>query len=163
MNDSCRRRETCRLCGGKDLAPVLELTPTPPANAFVGKDALNTEQACFPLDIFFCKTCSHVQLLDVVDPGVLFENYVYVSGTSPSFVKHFEDYADTVVARFQPGPESMVIDIGSNDGTLLSAFKAARRTINTLVALRDRGQLSDSAQRDRLVEFIERADAVQQD
>ena len=85
----CLRRDTCRLCGGKDLALVLKLTPTPPANAFVDKDSLDTEQACFPLDVFFCEDCFHVQLLDVVDPGLLFENYVYVSGTSPAFVKHF--------------------------------------------------------------------------
>ena len=120
----CRRRDTCRLCGGGALERVLALTPTPPANAFVDAERLNTEQACFPLDVFFCKTCHHVQLLDVVDPAQLFENYVYVSGTSPSFVKHFEGYAEAVLDRFAPDPESLVVDIGSNDGTLLGAFKA---------------------------------------
>jgi len=130
MSEPCRRRETCRLCGDIDLAPVLKLTPTPPANAFVNKDALDTEQARFPLDVFFCSTCFHVQLLDVVDPGLLFENYVYVSGTSPAFVKHFNDYASTVINRFSPAPESLVIDIGSNDGTLLSAFQS--RGMNVL-------------------------------
>ena len=120
----CLRRDTCRLCGGKDLASVLKLTPTPPANAFVDNIALDTEQACFPLDVFFCSTCFHVQLLDVVDPGLLFENYVYVSGTSPAFVKHFSDYANAVTSRFGPAPGSLAVDIGSNDGTLLSAFKS---------------------------------------
>ncbi|MEE8352385.1 MAG: class I SAM-dependent methyltransferase [Rhodospirillales bacterium] len=123
MSQPCRRRDICRLCGGNDLARVLKLTPTPPANAFIDAEHLNREQACFPLDVFFCKTCHHVQLLDVVDPALLFENYVYVSGTSPSFVKHFEGYAEAVLERFAPGPESLVVDIGSNDGTLLRAFK----------------------------------------
>ncbi|MEE9316694.1 MAG: class I SAM-dependent methyltransferase [Rhodospirillales bacterium] len=124
MNGHCRRRDTCRLCGGKDLRPVLELTPTPPANAFVGETGLDSEQPCFPLDVFFCRGCGHVQLLDVVDPGLLFEDYVYVSGTSPVFIEHFERYADDVTRRFAPEPGSLVVDIGSNDGTLLAAFKS---------------------------------------
>ena len=121
--ETCRRRETCRLCGGPDLTLVLALTPTPPANAFVDDAAKAASQACFPLDVFFCETCRHVQLLDVVDPAVLFENYVYVSGTSPSFVKHFDDYAATLMTRFTPPDGSLVVDIGSNDGTLLAAFQ----------------------------------------
>ena len=86
----CRWRDTCRLCGGNDLSMVLALTPTPPANAFVEEAAKDIEQPCFPLDVYFCGTCAHVQLLDIVDPGELFENYVYVSGTSPTFVEHFD-------------------------------------------------------------------------
>ena len=120
MSQPHRRRDTCRLCGNGDLVSVLELTPTPPANAFVGEAALTTEQPCYPLDVYFCAGCGHVQLLDVVDPRLLFEDYVYVSGTSPHFVKHFEDYADSVIGRFKPTAGSLVIDIGSNDATLLS-------------------------------------------
>lgn len=103
---------------------VLEMTPTPPANAFVGEAALTTEQPCYPLDVYFCADCGHVQLLDVVDPRLLFEDYVYISGTSPHFVKHFEDYAKDVIGRFKPPAGSLAVDIGSNDATLLSAFQA---------------------------------------
>ncbi len=123
MTADCRRRDTCRLCGGRDLTLVLELAPTPPANAFVAADARDRDQPRYPLDVFFCRDCAHVQLLDVVDPGMLFRNYVYVSGTSPVFVRHFEDYADAVVERFKPRPGALVVDVGSNDGTLLGAFK----------------------------------------
>ena len=122
-SETCHRRQTCRLCESRALTCVLALTPTPPANAFVGADARDTEQPCFPLDVFFCETCHHVQLLDVVDPAVLFENYVYVSGTSPSFVKHFDDYARALIDRFPPANGSLAVDIGSNDGTLLAAFQ----------------------------------------
>ncbi len=119
----CRRRDTCRLCGGADLTLVVTLTPTPPANAFVDEAQKGQPQACFPLDVFFCEACAHVQLLDVVDPAILFENYVYVSGTSPSFVKHFDDYAAALTDRFGPVAGSLSVDIGSNDGTLLAAFQ----------------------------------------
>ena len=70
----CHRRKTCRLCGGNKLTLVLELAPTPPANAFVPREELDKPQPSFPLDVFFCEDCRHVQLLDVVDPSVLFEN-----------------------------------------------------------------------------------------
>jgi SAM-dependent methyltransferase len=120
---ACHRRLTCRLCGGSRLSLVLELAPTPPANAFVPAQELGREQERFPLDLFFCEDCFHLQLSDVVDPRILFENYVYVSGTSPVFVKHFEDYAEEVMRRFAPSPGGLALDIGSNDGTLLAAFK----------------------------------------
>jgi SAM-dependent methyltransferase len=119
----CHRRVGCRLCGSQRLSLVLKLEPTPPANAFVPADELGKTQPRFPLDIFFCEDCKHVQLLDVVDPRHLFENYVYVSGTSPVFVKHFEDYAANLIARYKPGSDALAFDIGSNDGTLLKAFK----------------------------------------
>lgn len=118
------RRQNCRLCGSNDLTLVITLTPTPPANAFVGETALGENQEHFPLDVFFCEVCTHVQLLDVVDPEMLFTDYIYVSGTSPVFVKHFEDYAATIIRRFAPSSENdLVVDIGSNDGTLLSKFQ----------------------------------------
>jgi len=104
---------------------VLGLTPTPPANAFVSASERHKAQDCFPLDVFFCKSCGHVQLLDVVDPRLLFEHYVYVSGTSPVFVRHFQEYAADIVRRYSPAADALVVDIGSNDGTLLSFFKAA--------------------------------------
>lgn len=125
MNSPCYRRRTCRLCEGRRLTSVLELAPTPPANAFVPKEELSKPQQRFPLDVFLCEDCTHAQLLDVVDPSVLFENYVYVSGTSPSFVTHFEYYAKSILDQFKPAPGSLICDIGSNDGTLLRFFQKA--------------------------------------
>jgi SAM-dependent methyltransferase len=118
-----RRRTTCRLCDSGNLVPAFSLTPTPPANAFVPAEERNVPQEVFPLELFFCQDCTHLQLLDVVDPKLLFENYVYVSGTSPSFVRHFEEYSDAVARMLDLPRGALVLDIGSNDGTLLRAFK----------------------------------------
>jgi SAM-dependent methyltransferase len=63
--------------------------------------------------------------MDVVDPRILFEDYVYVSGTSPVFVDHFRRYAADVMERLGINREDLVVDIGSNDGTLLRFFQAA--------------------------------------
>lgn len=70
-----------------------------------------------------CRECGHLQLRDVIDPALLYESYVYVSGTSPSFVAHFEDYANDMVQRYALPPGALVADVGSNDGTLLRFFK----------------------------------------
>jgi SAM-dependent methyltransferase len=118
----CQRRDTCRLCGSRDLERVLSLTPTPPANAFVRADQLDVPQPVFPLDLYFCQACGHVQLLDVVDPAYLFADYVYVSGTSRVFVEHFRRYADGIIREYLPAPPARIVDIGSNDGTLLRRF-----------------------------------------
>ena len=125
MSEPYRRRSTCRLCGSAELTLVLQLEPTPPANAFVTADALGEKQQCYPLDLFFCESCAHVQLLDVVDPRVLFDDYVYLSGTSPVFMDHFKGYAHEVIERFAPDESGIIVDIGSNDGTLLRFFKDA--------------------------------------
>jgi len=129
MTELCYHRNNCRLCGSDHLTRVLELTPTPPANAFVSEADKDTAQTCFPLDVYFCQACAHLQLLDVVNPSVLFENYVYVSGTSPVFVQHFEDYAENLIGRFDHLEKGRVLDIGSNDGTLLKAFKKRGMTV----------------------------------
>ena len=121
----CRRRSTCRLCGSGDLELVFALVPTPPANAFVPAERKHEVQARFPLDVFFCRACTHVQLLDVVDPSILFENYVYVSGTSPVFVRHFQEYAEAMLRRLGSARDKLIVDIGSNDGTLLRFFATA--------------------------------------
>ena len=123
MNELCKRRNTCRLCNKTNLKLAFNLEPTPPANAFVDKQKISINQDCYPLDIFFCEDCNHVQLLDVVDSNLLFEDYVYVSGTSPIFVKHFEEYANFLINNYLQNKKSLVIDIGSNDGTLLHFFK----------------------------------------
>jgi SAM-dependent methyltransferase len=121
-SEVCRRRSDCRLCLGASLEPVLSLAPSPPANAFVTASALDREQPRFPLDVWMCADCAHVQLLDVIDPAVLFRDYVYASGTSRAFIAHFERYASDVIEQFGVSPGDLVVDVGSNDGTLLRFF-----------------------------------------
>ena len=155
MVEQCHRRSTCRLCGADELSLVLELTPTPPANAFVEAAAVSEVQTAFPLDVYFCETCTHVQLLDAVDPAVLFENYVYVSGTSPVFIRHFEDYARAVIARFDGSVNArLAVDIGSNDGTLLSFFQSHGMSVLGIDPARDIAAAATSKGIETLAEFF---------
>tara|TARA_B100000989_G_scaffold246712_1_gene193909 strand:+ start:3214 stop:4464 length:1251 start_codon:yes stop_codon:yes gene_type:complete len=123
MNNNHYKSKICRLCKKDDLTSVLKLEATPPANEFLNETELNNKQTTYPLELYFCKNCNHIQLLNVVNPSILFEDYVYVSGTSPVFVNHFKEYANGVIEKFNPDKSFIVLDIGSNDGTLLSFFK----------------------------------------
>lgn len=153
MNGFCRRRADCRLCGSQRLTLVLQLEPTPPANAFLA--AQNpTEQERFPLDLFLCEDCGHAQLLDVVDPRLLFEHYVYVSGTSPVFRAHLKAYAEEVVAQFRPPAGTLVVEIGSNDGTLLGFFKKLGYSVLGVDPARNIAQQANEAGIETLPDFF---------
>lgn len=118
------RRTDCRACGRRNLIPILDLGRTPLANAFLKSNnqrAIINEQ-WFPLQVNWCKNCHMVQLAHVVNPELLFKNYVYVSSTSPVFIRHFEDLAQDLTKRLKFKPKSLVVDIGSNDGILLKPF-----------------------------------------
>src|SRR3989338_7586811 len=120
-----RKRSDCRLCGSRNLKQLFSLGATPLANDFVGAADLGKPQERFPLDVHLCGDCGHVQLLDIVDPELLFRNYVYVSATSPVFVEHFRRYAEAMLKYTGMPKGSLVVEIGSNDGTLLRFFKDA--------------------------------------
>ena len=122
---SMRTRPDCRLCGSRSLQLIMSLGKTPLANEFIGEAHRGTPQEQFPLDVHLCVGCGHVQLLDIVDPDLLFRNYVYVSSTSPVFVDHFRRYAEAMLRMTGLGPGARVVEIGSNDGALLRFFNEA--------------------------------------
>ena len=120
MQENHYKRKNCRQCESDDLSLAIKLKKSPLANDYSSsKESISKIK--YPLDVYFCNNCKHLQLLDVVNPKKLFENYVYVSGTSPVFVEHFKNYAKYLVDKFSGN--GLAIDIGSNDGTLLRFFK----------------------------------------
>lgn len=124
------KRTTCRACGGAHLECFLALGPTPLANSFLKSPDEAASEMSFPLDLYFCHDCSLVQLLDVIDPEVLFRNYIYVTGTSDTIAAHNVKYAQTVVDFLNLGADDLVVEVASNDGSLLKCFK--RHNVRTL-------------------------------
>jgi hypothetical protein len=118
------RRETCRACDGRNLERFLELGPTPLANAFLPSPENFADEPSFPLDVYFCRDCSLVQLLDVIDPEVLFADYIYVTGTSTTIAEHNLRYAASVTNLLDLTKDDLVVEAGSNDGSLLKCFQA---------------------------------------
>lgn len=117
-------RKSCRLCNSEALDRCLDLPDTPLANEFVRQESRNIPQDLFPLFISKCRECGHVQLPVVVNPSRLFGGYVYVSGTSKSFVDHLQLYAARSINANNIEQGSLVVEIGSNDGTALQAYAA---------------------------------------
>lgn len=117
------KRETCRACGSRDLRMVIDLGPTPLANSFLRSTTEFAAEESFPLGVYFCDGCALVQLLDVVDPEVLFRDYIYVTGTADSIVAHNRGYAQTVTELLKLGPDDLVTEVASNNGQLLKCFQ----------------------------------------
>lgn len=101
----------------------MKLGATPPANQLAMTFEAATSMERFPLEVVICKECRHLQLGDIVDPKILFSDYIYKSGTSQTFVKHFAELARTI--RNLDCPNNFVLEVGSNDGTLLDALSSA--------------------------------------
>jgi len=118
-----KKVENCLLCGCKDLSLILSLPKTPPANELVKKENILDNQEYFNLDLARCQYCGHFQLLDIIDPNILFKDYKYTSGVSKSFIRHFRNYALHIISMFDLDEKDLVVDIGSNDGSLLSQFQ----------------------------------------
>lgn len=119
-----KHRNDCRLCGATNLELVLPILPSAIGDAFVSKEQLAEVQDLYPLDTYLCLECGHLQNLDVVDPEILFRNYTYRTSASMGLVEHFQKYAQAVVSGLDIPLGSLVVEIGSNDGSLLKAYKA---------------------------------------
>ncbi len=109
----------CRLCDGA-LSLITSFTPTPPGDQYISEPK---PQACYPLDLMVCDACGAVQLADTVDPALIYTNYIYTTSISPGLDAHFDQYAEDVFNRVPLKGTYTVLDIGSNDGTLLRAFQ----------------------------------------
>jgi hypothetical protein len=123
MDNYVSRRESCRLCDSEKLILVMPILPSPIADAFVGPEKKDQVQPLIPLDLYQCQDCGHVQNLDIVNPDLLFRDYIFRTSNSAGLVKHFGQYADEVARDFNLSAHSLVLEIGSNDGTLLQFFK----------------------------------------
>lgn len=113
------------MCDSSKLTLVLPINASPIADAFVSAAQLTQMQPLVPLDLYQCQSCGHVQNLDIVNPELLFRDYIFTTSSSAGLVSHFRSYAADVVKEFAIAPGSLVAEIGSNDGTLLKFFRDA--------------------------------------
>lgn len=116
-------QSNCRLCHGTNVELVVKLDPVPLAEKYTTDRHTPDENGVFPTDLYLCRDCGHVQILDIIDSDKLWDDYTYHSAQTRGIVEHFETVADQVVHQRQPKPGSLVIDVGSNDGSLLRPFK----------------------------------------
>jgi 2-polyprenyl-3-methyl-5-hydroxy-6-metoxy-1,4-benzoquinol methylase len=121
MKLPCNPILSCLACGNTNLELTLDLGDSPLANNF--RDTANVDKEMrFPLAINRCTECNHLQLTHAVDPALIYTHYLYVSGTSGTYVEYMDWYASFVREQFVHWTTS-VLDIGCNDGSQLDAFK----------------------------------------
>jgi hypothetical protein len=119
--------ECCQVCGHAPLATVLSLGYMPPVNQMVAIGEVPRQQPWFPTNLLHCPTCDLVQLGLAVDPAIIFPpEYPYTSGTTKLLRDNFAELYAEAAAMLALAPNDLVVDIGSNDGTLLSNFKRHR-------------------------------------
>jgi hypothetical protein len=118
-------RFTCRSCGATGGELVLDLGSQPLANALLLPQDLATGESRFPLKVFVCPNCWLLQISDVIQPGELFADYPYLSSFSDTMLAAAKTAARRYMADFGVGRNSLVVEIGSNDGYLLKNFVAA--------------------------------------
>jgi len=124
MGGDFRRLSACRLCGSGDLREYIDFGEVALGNNLQPTAELAIKAASYPLTVFRCAVCGHFQLGHAVDPNLLYAtNYTYLTGIGPSFIRHFDLYSDWAVAICGLTPGALVLDVGSNDGTCLKAFK----------------------------------------
>jgi len=124
---------TCGGCEAHGLIPVVSLGHMPLVNAFLEAPRPGAgvrAEPTFPLDLYFCERCTLVQLHPVVEPRLLFGTYTYLSSVAHTNLARLARLADELAARLALGARSKVLEIGSNDGTLLRRFQ--RHTPNVV-------------------------------
>jgi SAM-dependent methyltransferase len=115
----------CRLCAATNLQEIIDFGEVPLGNNLQETNSAARAAARYPLDLYRCAKCGHFQLGHAVAPEELYAtNYTYLSGIGPSFIKHFEAYANWVAETCDLPKDALVVDVGSNDGTCLKAFRA---------------------------------------
>lgn len=111
----------CRVCTSTELTKFLDFGEQPFANALLKSP--EDRDPRYPLALLFCNTCSLVQLTHKVGEKELFSQYVWVTGTSKAIHAFSEVFCDELIARGGDTQNTYVLEIASNDGTLLKPFK----------------------------------------
>jgi SAM-dependent methyltransferase len=116
----------CRHCKAPLTNVFLDLGFAPPSNAYLTAEELSAPEKHYPLRLFVCDRCWLVQTEDYARADELFRNdYAYFSSTSTGWLDHAARYARAMTDRLALGPQSLVIEVASNDGYLLKNFVAA--------------------------------------
>lgn len=117
-----KEKLTCRTCNKYSIECILDLGSQPLANSFHKIDEILKS---YPLKLMLCKECYHLQLSHVINPNILYKNYIYVSGTSATLIKYFEWFANYTIKESNSDKlqDRIVLEIACNDGSQLDEYK----------------------------------------
>ena len=123
MPKTVKKVEKCRICKSKELLDVIDLGEQPIPNGFLTEKEMKSKEKKYPLAVVFCRNCSLMQLKYLVNPQVMFKNYLYIPSASKTRLEYFKNMAKEVIKVGKIKKGSLIIDVGSNDGSLLICFR----------------------------------------
>jgi hypothetical protein len=113
----------CRICRSEDYSLILDYGPVALAGELHSSLEEATKEKKYPLSLVFCNSCSHIQIREILDPTILFTDYAWQTGVGTSIIKYCREFAEHVAEKTALQQDGLVLEIASNDGTLLSEFK----------------------------------------
>ncbi|MDO8592387.1 MAG: class I SAM-dependent methyltransferase [bacterium] len=116
--------DKCQICSGKNLETILSFGHQPIVQNYLTEERLNEPEITYPLNFCYCPNCGLAQLDYIIDPKLVFPlNYPYRTGLTKMLIRNFCSLADTLEKKYHLTAKDLIVDIGSNDGSLLKAFK----------------------------------------
>jgi SAM-dependent methyltransferase len=144
----------CRICGGPVGAPVVDLGPSPLCERFLTVAGLDRFEPIFPLQLHLCPECGLAQLREYALPEDIFSEYFYFSSYSASWVEHARLYAEQMIDQLGLGPDSLVVEVASNDGYLLKHFRNRKIEVLGVEPAVNVAEVAEAAGIPTLVQFF---------
>lgn len=122
-----KKRDNCRGCNKTNLLKLIDLGKMPLAGGFLSIEEIqniengNKNELKIPLRVYYCQDCGLVQILDIVDPEILFKKYFYISSVIPALSEHFKEYSNFLKENYL-NQKGRLLEFGCNDGVLLQYF-----------------------------------------
>ena len=114
----------CQVCNSEKLHLVLDLGHQPLCDSLLTKEMLTQEEVTYPLRMLWCEECSLAQLDYCVDGSIVYHpDYPYRTGITKELVEYLNMMSRSLISKYNLKQDDLVVDLGSNDGTLLSGFK----------------------------------------
>jgi len=114
----------CQICDSNKMHLILDLGNQPLCDSLLTKETLNNPEPTFPLRMLWCEECSLAQLDYCVDGNEVYHpDYPYRTGITKELVEYLIGMSDSLIQKYNLNQNDLVVDLGSNDGTLLSGFK----------------------------------------
>ena len=121
--DRAYKIDKCRLCGSEAIQIVSKLASTPMGDKFMYDAEKAKEWNSHKVELALCSDCGNIQLSEVVEPEQVYDDYIYTTAISHGLSDHFMKGVEKLIETVKPAAGSLIVEIGSNEGVILRAFK----------------------------------------
>ena len=122
-NTDIIKNNECEVCKSKNIKNVINFKPSPLGDIYLPFKKRKLSRKLYPLDLYLCKKCGYLFLIYKINPKLSYSNYVYESNKTVGLVNHYDSYAKEISKKLKLSNSSKILDIGSNDGSMLNSFK----------------------------------------